>query len=131
MSVGTQATLTSINACQQVDCVFCTQKGAANDAYFREHFRTLNIKSEASIDDQIGQLLSDKPGTCEAIELTREDLHRWAAQPNMERCGIEVAPSPIMERQVTPLGLLQLLGSAAVVCVCVCVSECVRVCVCA
>ena len=47
----------------QANCVFCTQDGAANDKYFREHFRGLNIKSKElnirSINDQIQQVGAD------------------------------------------------------------------------
>ena len=98
VSVGTAQTFTSVGDCKARDCVFCTQKGAANDAYFRTQFRGLNIKSEASITDQINQLLSDEQGSCDAIELTREDLLSWGNRANVNRCGVETTPSPIMER---------------------------------
>ena len=109
VSVSAPQTLTGMDVCEQENCVFCTQKGAANDAYFRKHFTGVNIKSEASISAQISQLLSDEPGSCEALELTREDLNRWASQANVERCGIQMAPNPIMERQV----YIHLLGHQA------------------
>ena len=98
VTVGAPQTLTGIDQCFQENCVFCTQKGAANDAYFRQHFTGLNIKSEASIATQISQLLSDEPGSCEALELTREDLNRWASQVgtlcNVGRSTVIACPPP-------------------------------------
>eukprot|EP00729_Bicosta_minor_P007233 gene7233-22233_t len=96
--------VTTIWDCQAVNCNFCVQKGAANDAYFTAEseaggrYEGINIVRKVSIVDQIEGVLHQQYGgqytsqadalRCDVAEVTKEDLYQWAKANPDNRCMI-------------------------------------------
>lgn len=77
-------------------CNFCVQDGSANEAYFREHYLSLNIVEKETIETQITSLID---GSCDATELTMEDLFQWAKMDGtVDKCRPQITGLPIVRR---------------------------------
>ena len=77
-------------------CNFCVQDGAANEAYFRETYLSLNIVEKENIKTQLTGLID---GSCHAAELTMEDLFQWSKMDGTaDQCRPQITGLPIVRR---------------------------------
>jgi len=110
--------LTGMADCIKEGCTFCTVEGAANDNYFRKSYSRAEapkleagdlepqIKSMSTIKAQIECVL-DRTCTCDAAEITREDLYKWSkGQPELKKCKVQLIGNPIVKR---PRGMMSTL----------------------
>lgn len=95
----TSQVLNGLEDCIEKGCNFCVQTGAANEAYFRKTYqpRNLQVVGKDNIPAQIEGIID---GTCDAVELTSEDLFKWTTteHDSTRRCKPRIVGIPIVRR---------------------------------
>ena len=91
--------LTGMDDCVKAGCNFCVQTGAANEVYFRDQYKpdNLPIVGKENIKAQIEGIID---GSCDAVELTKEDLFKWTnlEYTDARRCTPQIIGIPIVRR---------------------------------
>lgn len=89
----------SSTACIETGCKFCVQTGAANEKYFREKYQPQNLQIVGK-ENILAQIEGILDGSCDATELTKEDLFKWTTSEHNAavRCGPRIVGIPIVRR---------------------------------